>query len=88
MPFYRLLQSYLPDSFVTFMVQYEATRTLSESFLESLPQTCLQVIIFIDCNGNIVFSSSGRNSKSNWKGDYKISIQNAFNFLLLLILFK
>ena len=36
---------------------------------------------FIDCNGNIVFSSSGRNSKSNWKGDYKISIQNAFNFL-------
>eukprot|EP00942_MAST-04A_sp_MAST-4A-sp1_P009753 g9753.t1 len=49
MPFYRLLQKYLPDDFVTFMVSYEATRTLSESFLESLPQTCLQVYIYMQC---------------------------------------
>mgnify|MGYP000529095976 CR=1 FL=1 len=52
MPFYRLLQNRLPDSFVTFMVQYEATRTLSESFLESLPQTCLQVYIYMQCLDN------------------------------------
>ena len=37
MPFYRLLQNWLPDEFVTFMVQYEATRTLSESFIEGRP---------------------------------------------------
>ena len=49
MPFYRLLQSCLPDEEVTFMVQYEATRTFSESFLESLPQTCLQVYIYFQC---------------------------------------
>ena len=49
MPFYRLLQNRLPDEFVTFMVQYEATRTLSESFIESLPQTCLQVYIYLQC---------------------------------------
>ena len=38
MPFYRLLQNCLPDKLVTFMVQYEATRTLTENMLESIPQ--------------------------------------------------
>ena len=46
MPFYRTFQRRLPHKLVTFMVQYEATRTLSESCLESLPQMALQVYIF------------------------------------------
>ena len=49
MIFYRLIQKRVPDSFLNFMVQYEATRTLSESFVESLPQTCLQVYIYMQC---------------------------------------
>ena len=40
------------DGLVTFMVKYEALRTLSESLLESLPQTILQVYIFLYCDGN------------------------------------
>jgi hypothetical protein len=51
MPFYRPLQDCLPDKLVTFMVQYEATRTLSENMLESVPQMALQVQIFFYCAG-------------------------------------
>jgi len=54
MPFYNIpfVQKYMSNEFINFMKQYEATRKLCESFFESFPQTCLQVIIFIDCNGN------------------------------------
>ena len=43
MPFYRMLQTYLPDHFVAFMCQYVATRTLSENVMESIPQMILQL---------------------------------------------
>ncbi len=54
MPFYNIsfVQKCMSNEFINFMKQYEATRKLCESFFESFPQTCLQVIIFIDCNGN------------------------------------
>ena len=50
--FYRPLQRCLPDKLVTFMVQYEATRTLSETILESVPQMALQIYIYFYCAGN------------------------------------
>ena len=52
MPFYRLLQNCLPDKLVTFMVQYEATRTLSENMLESIPQMGFQAHIYFFCKEN------------------------------------
>jgi hypothetical protein len=52
MPFYQGLERCLPNGLVTFMAQYEALRTLSETLLESLPQTILQVCIFLYCAGN------------------------------------
>ena len=52
MPFYRLLQNCLPDKLVTFMVQYEATRTLSENILESVPQMAFQAYIYFYCARN------------------------------------
>ena len=52
MPFYRLLQNCLPDKLVTFMVQYEATRTLSENMLESIPQMAFQAHIYFFCKEN------------------------------------
>eukprot|EP00942_MAST-04A_sp_MAST-4A-sp1_P001441 g1441.t1 len=38
MPFHRLLNKYIGDNFSNFMTQYEATRTVSETLLESMPQ--------------------------------------------------
>ena len=52
MPFFRLAQNHMPDSLTNFMVQYEATRTLSETVLETIPQMALQIYIFIFCGGN------------------------------------
>ena len=54
MPFYSLLQNVgcVPDVLTNFMVQYEATRTLSETVLETIPQMVLQVNIYIYCAGN------------------------------------
>ena len=52
MPFFRIVQNCVPDGLTNFMVQYEATRTLSETVLETIPQTVLQVYIFIFCAGN------------------------------------
>jgi hypothetical protein len=49
MPFYRVFRSCLPGKLLNFMVQYEATRTLSETVLESLPQLCLQIYIAVHC---------------------------------------
>jgi hypothetical protein len=46
------LERCLPNELVTFMAQYEALRTLSETLLESFPQTILQVYIFLYCDGN------------------------------------
>ena len=50
MPFYKVCKPCLPKGIVTFMVQYEATRTLSENWLESVPQMGLQVYLFYYCN--------------------------------------
>jgi hypothetical protein len=50
MPFYRIFHKCLPNTLINFMVQYEATRTLSESLVESLPQTILQLLIFFVYN--------------------------------------
>ena len=54
MPFFRLVQKCVPDfdDLTNFMVQYEATRTLSETVLETIPQMALQIYIFIFCNNN------------------------------------
>ena len=43
MPFYGFMGRYIGDNLSNFMTQYEATRTLSETVLESIPQLCLQV---------------------------------------------
>ena len=40
----------LSEGFYAFSVSYGAIRTLSESFLESFPQTVFQLYIFIYCN--------------------------------------
>ena len=45
MPFYKAMKNNLRKSLVTFMVQYEATRTLSENFLESVPQMFFQIFL-------------------------------------------
>ena len=52
MPFYRIMQRCTPDAFTNFMSQYEATRLLSETLLETVPQMGLQVYIFFFCDGN------------------------------------
>ncbi len=49
MPFYRLMDKWLPDTLMNFMAQYEATRTLSETVLESIPQLGLQVYMVLLC---------------------------------------
>ena len=49
MPFHRLLNKYIGDNFSNFMTQYEATRTVSETILESMPQLCLQIYMIIYC---------------------------------------
>ena len=52
MPFYRLMDKCLPDTLMNFMAQYEATRTLSETVLESLPQFGLQIYMVLWCRAN------------------------------------
>eukprot|EP00943_MAST-04B_sp_MAST-4B-sp1_P003124 g3124.t1 len=42
----------LPDALMNFMAQYEATRTLSETVLESLPQFFLQIYMVLWCQEN------------------------------------
>ena len=49
MPFHRLLNEYIGDNFSNFMTQYEATRTVSETILESMPQLGLQIYMIIYC---------------------------------------
>ena len=49
MPFHRLLNKYIGDNFSNFMTQYEATRTVSETILESMPQLGLQIYMIIYC---------------------------------------
>ena len=52
LPFYSVTQQCCPDELTNFMVQYEATRTLSETVLETIPQLGLQVYIYLHCQGN------------------------------------
>jgi hypothetical protein len=57
MPFYKFFDCSIneivsTDEVVSFMTQYEAMRTLSESILESFPQMILQMYIFFYCDGN------------------------------------
>jgi ankyrin repeat protein len=49
MPFYSFMGKCLPDGLMNFMVQYEATRTFSETFLEAIPQLVLQFTIIGYC---------------------------------------
>ena len=49
MPFFRQMSYCLPDTMMQFMVTYEATRTLSETVLETIPQLGLQVYIWFYC---------------------------------------
>ena len=51
LPFYSVTQHFCPDELINFMVQYEATRTLSEAVLETIPQLSLQVYIYLHCQG-------------------------------------
>ena len=43
MPFHGFIGRCIGDNLSNFMTQYEATRTLSETVLESIPQLCLQL---------------------------------------------
>ena len=52
MPFYGFMGRYIGDNLSNFMTQYEATRTLSETVLESIPQLCLQVYMVVYCRLN------------------------------------
>merc|ERR1711991_413648 len=52
MPFYRLMGRCLPDELINFMAQYEATRTLSETLMESVPQLGVQVYMVVWCRNN------------------------------------
>ena len=52
MPFHGFMGRYLGDNLSNFMTQYEATRTLSETVLESIPQLCLQLYMVGYCRLN------------------------------------
>ena len=52
MPFHGFMGRCIGDNLSNFMTQYEATRTLSETVMESIPQLCLQVYMVIYCRMN------------------------------------
>ena len=52
MPFHGFMGRCIGDNLSNFMTQYEATRTLSETVLESIPQLCLQLYMVGYCRTN------------------------------------
>ena len=52
MPFNFIVGAHLSDSLSNFLVQYEATRVLAETILESVPQMLLQIFIFVYCGND------------------------------------
>eukprot|EP00505_MAST-04D_sp_SCG-Rhode-Island_P005940 Stramenopile-MAST_4_protein_5940 len=52
MPFNFIVGAHLSDSLSNFLVQYEATRVLAETILESIPQMLLQIFIFVYCGND------------------------------------
>ena len=52
MPFHGFMGRCIGDNLSNFMTQYEATRTLSETVLESIPQLCLQLYMVVYCRMN------------------------------------
>ena len=52
MPFHGFMGRCIGDNLSNFMTQYEATRTLSETVMESIPQLCLQLYMVIYCRMN------------------------------------
>ena len=52
MPFHGFMGRCIGDNLSNFMTQYEATRTLSETVMESIPQLCLQLYMVGYCRMN------------------------------------
>merc|ERR1711991_869391 len=78
MPFYRLMGRCLPDELINFMAQYEATRTLSETLLESVPQLGVQVYMVVWC----------RNNTCNFKEDGDGELIQAFTVSIVSIIYR
>merc|ERR1711991_233396 len=78
MPFYRLMGRCLPDELMNFMAQYEATRTLSETLLESVPQLGVQVYMVVWC----------RNNTCNFKEDGDGELIQAFTVSIVSIIYR
>merc|ERR1711991_246064 len=78
MPFYRIMGRCLPDELMNFMAQYEATRTLSETLLESVPQLGVQVYMVMWC----------RNNPCNFEEDGDGELIQAFTVSIVSIIYR
>ena len=79
LPFVQLLGrcNLLSEDANAFIVSYSSVRTLSESFLESFPQTVFQIYIFLYCKSN----GCGENSAA---ADEALAMSISVSFLSIL----